>query len=165
MWKNQLYPTHFEMLIPLLICDTKWMWFFIRPWYSSLGIFILIGLCMILLLEQKLIIVWAHTKCKMLEIIMPWSSVVNRCLPLKIMVKFWNMMNRLDITLEILIPMCRKFSIKGALPLERGHFHLPVAFCRMKIGTIFGWDMAKNVQEPNGLGAKGGGRPFRGWRP
>ncbi len=68
----------------------------------------------------------------------------------------------------------RKFSIKGAgrwgkplggaLIRERA-FPPSRGVLQNENRTIFGWDMAKNVKEPNDLGAKRGGRPYRGWRP
>ncbi len=42
------------------------------------------------------------------------------------------------------------------LLLDRGHFHLPKAFYRMKI-RLFGWDMTENVQEPKDLVSKSRG--------
>ncbi len=71
--------------------------------------------------------------------------------------------------------MYRKFSNKGAgrggktlgaLPLESRHFQLPVVFYRMKIGPLLAEICQKNVQNLIRLGVKkGGGRPYRGWRP
>ncbi len=60
----------------------------------------------------------------------------------------------------------RKFSIKGAgrggkplggaLIRERGHFHLPVAFYRMKIGLFLAEIWPKTSRNPMALGSKGG---------
>ncbi len=63
----------------------------------------------------------------------------------------------------------RKFSIKGAgrggkalggaLIIERA-FPPSSGFLQNENRTIFDWDMAKNVQEPNSLGVKKGGAPL-----
>ncbi len=45
---------------------------------------------------------------------------------------------------------------QGALSLERGHFHLPVAFYIMKIGQSLAVIWQKTSRNPTGLGSKGG---------
>ncbi len=58
----------------------------------------------------------------------------------------------------------RKFPNRGArglvkafraLSLERGHFHLPAAFYRMKIGQFLAEILPKTSRNPVGLGSKG----------
>ena len=56
----------------------------------------------------------------------------------------------------------RKFSNKGAgsggkALLERGHFHLPAAFYRMKIGLFLAEIWPKTSRNPMALESKGGG--------
>ncbi len=46
---------------------------------------------------------------------------------------------------------------QGALPLERGHFHLRVAFYRMKIGLFLAEIWPKMSRNPIALGPKRGG--------
>ncbi len=50
-----------------------------------------------------------------------------------------------------------------ALPLERGKFHLPVAFYRLEIGPLLAEIWPKKSRNPVGLGPNGG-RLYRGRR-
>ncbi len=49
----------------------------------------------------------------------------------------------------------RKGKTLGALSLERGRFHRPVAFYRMKIGQFLAEIWSKTPRNPAGLGSKG----------
>ncbi len=53
----------------------------------------------------------------------------------------------------------------GALSLERGHFHLPVAFYRMKIGQFLVEIWPKTSRSPEAWGQTGGGAPLQGVAP
>ncbi len=54
----------------------------------------------------------------------------------------------------------------GALSLERGQFHLPVAFYRLKIGPFLAEIWPETSRNPVGLGPKkGGGAPLYGVAP